>query len=97
MSATDLFATSQGPWPAHRASDSPRNGVAVTTSDSVDLVTVSTGLYIGVSGDVAVTLVGMADGTSIVFKAHPVGYLIGQVKRVWTTNTSATNILALSQ
>lgn len=47
-------------------------------------------LYIGVSGDVTVT---MASGASVTFKAAPVGILPVQVTQV--TAATATNILAL--
>lgn len=95
MATPDRFSSPVSPG-SERVDDSPRNGVAVTASDSVDLVSVAKFLYVGVSGDVVATLASMADGTSITYKAHPVGYLKGQVKRVWSTGTTATNILAFN-
>jgi hypothetical protein len=96
MAIRDRYKTTQGPWPAKYVSDPVRAAAAVTTSDSVDLPNgVACALYIGVTGDVVVTLADMDDGTSVTFKAHPVGYMLTQVKRVWATSTTATNILAL--
>lgn len=69
-----------------------RNGAAVVTSDTVALTTPAKALYIGVTGDVKVTTVG---GSTLTFKAHPVGYLLAQVALVFATGTTATNILAL--
>lgn len=66
---------------------------AVTTSDSVMLPNgICRGLYVGVTGDVAVL---MAGGSTVTFKAAPVGILPIQVQRVNVTSTTATNILAL--
>lgn len=75
-------------------STTARNAVAVVPSDTVDLTVYAKALYIGVTGDVAVIPVGQS--TSVIFKAHPVGYFVGcQVRRVLSTGTTATNILAL--
>lgn len=68
--------------------------VAVTTSDVADLtVSPCRGIYVGVSGDVkidtpagdTVTLTGLAAGMM-----HPIG-----AKRIYSTGTTATGILAL--
>lgn len=67
-------------------------GVAVTKSDAT-LLPATRGLYIGVTGDVAVVF---ADGGSAVtLKAAPVGVLPVQVVQVMSTNTTATDIVAL--
>jgi len=95
MAGNDPYKRTQGPWPAKYASDPARMAAAVTTSDSADLANVAVSLYVGVTGDVVVTLADQTDGQSVTFKAHPVGYLVCQVKRVWATGTTATNILAL--
>lgn len=64
--------------------------VAVTPSDSAN-VAIAGQLYIGVTGDVKVTAAG---GGTVVFKAVPVGWLgVIKVRRVWSTGTTATNIL----
>lgn len=64
---------------------------AVTTSDSAT-INPTKGLYIGVTGDVVVT---MKDGSSATFKAMPVGMYYLSVTKVKATGTTATNILAL--
>lgn len=70
-----------------------QNAVAVTTSDTVDLTTVASALYVGVSGDVKVDLEG--SGTGIVFKDVPIGLLKCRIKRVYANGTDATDIVAL--
>jgi len=66
--------------------------IVVTPSDSTVLETTS-GLYLGTSGDVAVT---MKDGTNVIFKSlaagvvHPIC-----VTKVKPSGTTATNILAV--
>lgn len=96
MATKDPYKKSQGPWPAKYASDPARFAAAVTPSDSTDLPNgVAVAFYVGVTGDVAVTFADMDDGTSVVVKAAPVGDRPYQVKRIWATGTTATNILAL--
>jgi hypothetical protein len=67
------------------------NAAAVTTNDTT-VIPITRGLYIGVTGDVAVR---MESGVSVTFKAAPVGILPIQVDMVKLTGTTATNILAL--
>jgi hypothetical protein len=72
---------------------------AVTKSDTAEIPSVSGGfnegccLYIGGAGDVKVKTVG---GDIVIFKAVPVGTTL-QVKvlQVFSTDTTATNIVAL--
>jgi hypothetical protein len=64
----------------------------ITPSDSTVFAPVYRALYVGVTGDVKVRTV---QGTDAVFKAHPVGYLLAMVDRVYATGTTATNILGL--
>lgn len=79
------------------ADDPPRRGWAVTPSDTVDLVDVATGIYVGGAGALVVTLADMADGTSVTLAAVPVGaYLPLRIKRVWATGTVATNLVAFT-
>lgn len=68
-------------------------GEAVTPHNTNELTKVSRALYIGVSGDVAVV---MQDGTTLTFKAVPVGLLPIRVKIVKSTGTTATDIVALT-
>jgi hypothetical protein len=75
------------------ATDPARGGFAVTKSDSTVLTNVR-GLYVGVSGDVAVVFKDTA--TAVTLKAVPVGILPVQVTKVMSTNTTATDIVALT-
>ena len=65
--------------------------VAVTPSDTVNLLNEARSLYIGVTGDVT----AVVRGATVLFKAVPVGILPVRVTRVNNTNTTATNIVAL--
>jgi hypothetical protein len=75
---------------------------AVTPSDTVDIPSVSTQdgtgnngcvLYVGVAGDVKVTTAG---GDTVVFTGLLAGMFVPvQVLRVWATDTTATDIVAL--
>lgn len=69
------------------------SATAVVTSDSTVLQP-TRGLWVGVGGDVAVT--GLADTAAVTFKNVPTGSLLWlRVTKVMTTNTTATNIVAL--
>jgi len=73
------------------ATVSAHKAVAVTKSDAT-IIPPTRGLYVGVAGDLVVT---MADGeTPITFKAAPVGYHPLQVIQVLAA-TGATDIVAL--
>jgi len=67
------------------------DAVAVTPSDST-VIRTTRSLYVGVSGDVAVT---MASGATVTYKSAPIGILPVQVSKVLSTGTAATNLLAL--
>lgn len=69
--------------------------VAVTPDDNTDLTTYAKALYIGVAGDVEIIAVGDSDASPHIFKNHPVGYMLCQVRRVRAAGTTATNILGL--
>lgn len=75
-------------WPSGPAYDA----VAVVLSDTVDLTNHCNALYIGVTGDVKLTT---WNGNDVTFKAVPVGILPVGATRVWSTGTTATNIVAL--
>lgn len=106
--ANDAYVVTSDRFPVNLSPQQPaRQAVAVTPSDTQDLTNAANAaptqfyakaLYIGVSGDVKVTMAGdknVAD-SPVVFKAVPVGVLNVQVRRVWATGTAATNILALT-
>jgi hypothetical protein len=66
---------------------------AVTPNDSTDLSRTPTrALYIGGAGNL---VVDMAEGPTVTFTAVPVGIFPISVKRVRSTSTTATNIIAL--
>lgn len=73
--------------------DPARGAFAVTKSDSTVLSGVRA-LYIGVTGDVAV--MPRDSTTAVTFKAAPVGILPVQCVKVMSTNTTATDIVALT-
>lgn len=88
MAATDLYA-GMGP-----GVNSPcRHAAVVTPSDSTDLTYVSV-LFIGGSGNVAVIT---AAGETVTIAGVVAGSVLPlRVSRVMSTNTTATNIVALA-
>lgn len=76
----------------HRTRDVGAAKAVVVTPSDATILEVTRGLYVGVTGDVAVH---MADGQTVTFKAVPVGFMPVQVDQVMFTGTTATNILAL--
>lgn len=66
--------------------------VAVTPSDSTDLPIRGRGLYVGMTGDVAVVF---NNDAVVVFKNIAAGYThpICNIKRINATNTTATQIV----
>jgi hypothetical protein len=77
---------------AHTDTSPARGGFAVTPSD-VTTFPVCRALYIGVSGDVRVDFID--SGTNVLLKGAPVGALPVQVTRVYSTGTTATDIVRL--
>ena len=68
-------------------------GIAVTPSDSVDLTNPCRGIYVGVSGNVAVVLAG---GETVTFVNLVAGVLHGiRATRILSTGTTATSIVAV--
>ena len=68
--------------------------VAITPDDATDIATVSRAIYVGVSGNVKVTLLGGEDITFVSLAAgvfHPI-----RATRIWSTGTTATSIVAAS-
>lgn len=81
----------------HDISSIPGNGgVALTKSDTDDLVHSSRGIYVGVAGDLTVNFANnIGGGTGVLLKAVPVGYYPFRISRLWSTGTTATNVVAL--
>lgn len=75
--------------------DSPaKNAAAVTPNDSADLANFAVALYIGGAGDVSVDTVSGQE--SVVFAGLAAGTILPvRVKRVNSTSTTATSIVAL--
>ena len=71
------------------------NGFAITPSDTDDLTSRCDALYVGVTGDVQVTLLEMADGDSIVFAGLLPGWHPISIKRVWAAGTTATGLIGV--
>lgn len=69
-----------------------KDAVAVTPHDTNDLTYLPRALYVGVSGDVKVDMIG--SGT-VTFVGVPVGILPVRVTRVYSTGTTATDIVAI--
>lgn len=78
--------------PDRSTSHFPKNGTAVTTSDSTDLGFVTRSIWVGVTGDIKITPFG--NSTGVVYKAVPVGRLNVRATRIWATGTTATNLVA---
>lgn len=70
------------------------NAFAVTPSNTLDLPVVTRSIYIGSGGDLRVTLKDMADGTFITYRnmIEGLSYPL-RVKRVFSTGTTASNII----
>ena len=69
------------------------NGASVTPHDTNDLANTSRGVYVGVSGDVKVDLVG---GDTVTFVGMAAGVIHPiRVTRVYSTGTDATDIVTV--
>lgn len=72
---------------------SATKAVAISKSDTVNFVGgTCRAIYVGGTGDIVAV---MADDTVATFSAVPVGILPIQAKRVNSTSTTATNMVAL--
>ena len=72
---------------------SAQHAVVITPSDSVDLTTVSRALWIGGAGNISVVMYG---GEIVTISGIQAGSLLPlMVKRVNSTNTTATLIVSL--
>ena len=66
--------------------------VAITKSDST-VIAPTRGIYVGVTGDLNIVM--HVGGSPVVFKAVPVGVLNICAIQVYSTSTTATDMLAL--
>jgi hypothetical protein len=67
-------------------------GYEITPSDSTDLSPHARVLFIGTGGDLKITTKG---DTTITFPVLTGQYVLFQVKRVWATGTTATDIVSM--
>lgn len=75
------------------ATDSADDAEAVTPSDSVNLGNITRALYVGTTGNIVVV---MKSGRTATLNSVPAGALLPlRVSRVNSTNTTASNIVAL--
>lgn len=65
---------------------------SVTPNDNTDLDPIPRALYVGVTGDLALVDV---DGTAVTFVAAAVGYHPLRPRRVKSTGTTATSVVAI--
>lgn len=71
-----------------------KNAAAVTKSDATVFSVATRGIYVGTTGDVAVTMA--ETGSAIVFTAVPAGVILPiAVTQVLSTDTTASDIVRL--
>lgn len=77
-------------------SDPAYSAAMVVPSDSLDFARLPRALYVGVEGDVRVLGIEDDDAEVLVFKNVPAGTVLPfRARRVFQTNTTATDIVAL--
>lgn len=90
----------ENPMTGADATDASRPGTrsfAITPNDSADLDVGTRWFYVGVAGDVKITLVDDPPGhTGVVLKGMTVGMHRIAVRRVYATGTTATNLAGLA-
>ncbi len=70
-----------------------QDAFAISGDDSTDLTNSTRSIYVGGSGNIKVTTV---DGTTVTFNGAVAGSIIPvRVKRVFSTGTTATNLIGL--
>jgi hypothetical protein len=79
--------------PNTRGSNPAENAAAVTPHDSNDLTNVARALYVGTTGNIKIITAG---GDTVTLNSVPAGAIIPvRVKRVFSTGTSASNIVSI--
>lgn len=87
----------------HAPQEPSSDAVAVTPADADLANTPTRGLYVGTTGNMKVTMYGGIDkdgnavtGQAVTFNTIPAGAILPlRVVRVWSTGTTASNIIAL--
>jgi len=69
-----------------------QDAAAITTNDTVDIARPAAALYIGTAGNIVLKTM---NNTTITFLAVPVGILDISIRRVLSTNTTASGLIAL--
>lgn len=88
----------QGPQGERNQLDSPpKNHATIVPDNSTNLTYLARAVYVGVGGDVSVEMLGTDDAPlSLIYKNVPSGsYLLGRIRRVNSTGTNATNMIAV--
>lgn len=67
------------------------NSLPIVPSETEDLAYVTRSIYVGVSGDIKMT---MSDGNIVTRKNVPVGQWPWRVRKIWSTDTTATDMVA---
>ena len=70
--------------------------VAITPTDTGELTTYIGSIYVGVTGNLAVTPMRNTADTSVVFTNVPVGWFPVSVRKVWATGTTATGLIGVT-
>jgi hypothetical protein len=72
-----------------------RRAVAVNLGADTTGLSGVRAVYVGVAGDVKID--GQDGGTGVTFKAHPVGYLLVQPSKIYSTanGTTATDLVLI--
>jgi hypothetical protein len=77
--------------------DAPaKNGYAISPNDSADLAVSTRSIYVGGAGNIKLELVGDAAGTFVILNSAVAGSILPlRVRKVWSTGTTASNLVAL--
>lgn len=70
-----------------------RQARAIVPSDSLNIDPRVDAIYVGVSGDIAITPNDNVADTVVIFKAVPVGWFPVKCRRIWATGTTATDLV----